>query len=72
MKFPNKVNSYKDTVIFAMPVVYDLMDKSRGITDLFVLAKQNGLGGDLVFDALTCLFAMNKIKIVDEGILVKC
>lgn len=73
MKFPNKVNPYHDTVVYAMSVVFDALDGPTKVVDLYVKVKSKMQDGILNFqDALSCLYAMGKIGINDREEIFRC
>lgn len=73
MKFPNKVNLYRNTVIYAMSVVLNVLDRPISVTSLYTKVQTKMKEGPLSFlDALTCLYAIGKIEINDEEEISKC
>lgn len=68
MKFPNKVISYKESIIANFPKVLSLLE----IREYDVFSLYNDLSkkmsiGDFV-NTLDCLFALNKI-VLNEGVI---
>lgn len=73
MKFPNKVNLYRNTVIYAISVVLNALDRPMKATGLYTKVQAKMKEGPLSFlDALACLYAMGKIEINDEEEIYKC
>lgn len=73
MKFPNKVNLYRDTAVYAMSVVSCVLDKPAKISDLYMKVRTKMPDGILSFqDALACLYAMGKIGINDKEEIFRC
>lgn len=73
MKFPNKINAYKETVIYAMPIIYELSAKTGDVISLMRMANNKGIDAATFLDAICCLFALNKIKIgKNKGEVERC
>lgn len=72
MRFPNKVNPYRTTVVYAMELVLENLSLPKKSGELIVCLKKCGLGAELVVDGLTCLFALGKINIDGSGVISKC
>lgn len=71
MKFPNKVNRYKTTVIYRMVQIVDALDIEMKPAVLFLkLSKKMDARG--FFEALGCLYALGKIEFNEKGELRKC
>lgn len=71
MRFPNKVNRYKTTVIFQMVLVINALDADMKPADLFIkLSKKLDAKG--FYEALSCLYALGKVELNEKGELRKC
>jgi len=62
MKFPNKINPYKSTVVFGMVKLHSMLKKPRHIAYLLAKAKKDGMDAKDVIDAIICLYAARKIE----------
>ena len=71
MKFPNKVNKYKNTVIYQMVEIADVIYEHMSITDLYfrVSHKMKPQG---FYEGLSGLFALGEIELDDAGRVVRC
>ena len=66
MKFPNKVNSYKSSVLPLLPKILKLLSvKDHTVTRLYELLEKEMSINEYI-DGLDCLFAIGKIKINKE------
>ncbi|MBQ7764378.1 hypothetical protein IJ384_03300 [bacterium] len=67
MKLPNKIISYKESVISKMPPILKFLDKSdKSILDTYKQVKHLFNNVQDFIDTLDCLFALNKISITEK------
>ena len=71
MKLPNKVITYKDSVLSKLSVILDVLsDKDVSLLELFDNTKQHFFDLSEFIDAIDCLFALNKLEYKEElGVL---
>ena len=71
MKFPNKINSYKESVICRFPVILDVLnDKDISVMDLYFETRQCFYDTSEFLDTINCLFALNILEYKEElGVL---
>ena len=62
MRFPNKINTYKSTVIHGMVRLYAILKEPCSTSDLLRKARREEMDGKDVMDALLCLYAARKIE----------
>lgn len=62
MKFPNKLFSYKESVLSDCIVIMNCKLEDVSILDLYSLCKKNITGIQGFYDALDVLYALGKIK----------
>jgi hypothetical protein len=68
MRLPNKVTSYSNSVIVRFPdILRSLQEKDMSPKELFELTKFDKKDMGDFLSALDCLFALGKIKLVEEG-----
>ena len=71
MKFPNKVTGINESIIPHLLILIKII--SLHPIDITTLYKESQIKDASLFtDALTCLYALNKIKINDNGVLELC
>ncbi len=62
MRLPNKVTSYKESVLKLLPPILEVISKNDlHIYDVYCLTSDNYKSITEFIDALDCLFALNKI-----------
>ncbi len=71
MRFPNKVNRYKSTVIYLMVVIINALDAEMKPVDLFIKLSKK-LDAKDFYEALSCLYALGKVEFNEKGELRKC
>ncbi len=71
MKFPNKLNPYKDTVLYQMVLVLKALSRPTGVSPLYKKVSMEMTLEDFL-DAVTCLYATNKIEMNEKGELTRC
>ncbi len=73
MRFPNKLNFYRQSVIYCMPIVLRRLNKPVRPIDLYKIIK-NEIKIDVIVyqEALVCLYAMRVIDMNGKGELVRC
>lgn len=71
MRFPNKVNPYKTTVIYAMQAILAELNFPKKTPELYRAVKSKGVELETMVDGLTCLYALGKIE-NREGMVSRC
>lgn len=67
MKLPNKFITYKESIISKFPIVLnELKDYDLSITDLYKKIRKKIDGVQEYLDILDCLYALNKITLIEE------
>ena len=67
MKLPNKIISYKESIISKMPLILNFLEKSdKSILDTYKQFKHLFNNVQDFIDTLDCLFALNKISITEK------
>jgi hypothetical protein len=67
MKLPNKFITYKESIISKFPLVLEeLKDYDLSISDLYKKIRKNIDGVQEYLDILDCLYALNKITLIEE------
>jgi hypothetical protein len=71
MKFPNKVTPYKKSVLAKFPILLEVL-KNEGKTPAELYEKVKSKVDDVAefTKILDCLFALGKIEILEEGVLI--
>ena len=71
MLFPNKLITYRESVISKFPfVLQELQEGPSSASDLYKVMSSRITGISEFMDILDCLFALNKIEFdVEEGVL---
>lgn len=71
MKFPNKVNRYKTTIIYQMAEVLCSLETNATVTELYrrISGKMDSKS---FYEALSSLYAIGKIKMTIDGRIEKC
>lgn len=71
MLFPNKLITYRESVISKFPfVLQELQEGTSSASDLYKAMSGRITGISEFMDILDCLFALNKIEFdVEEGVL---
>lgn len=71
MKFPNKVNRYKTTIIYQMAEILNAIDKDMLITEIYMKVSSK-MNAKEFSDGMSVLFAIRKIDFVEDGRIGKC
>ena len=72
MRLPNKVTPYANSVISRFPdILGALQKKDMSPKELFELTTSGKKDMGDFLSALDCLFALNKIEIIEEGGLLR-
>lgn len=67
MKLPNKFLTYKESIISKFPIILnELKDFDLSISDLYKKIRKNIDGVQEYLDILDCLYALNKITLIEE------
>ncbi len=66
MRFPNKINAYRSTVVYGMGKLYSILKDPCPLTALLKKAKKSGMDGKDVMDSLLCLYAARKVEFDQE------
>ena len=68
MKLPNKIISYKESVLSRFPLVLSVLSENLvGVYDLFELTKDSFTDIEEYMDTIVCLYALKKVTIDDES-----
>lgn len=68
MKFPSKVTSYKESVLSNLcPILDKLSQKDMLVYEVYQVTKDKYEDISSYFDALDCLYAMNKIELLPNS-----
>lgn len=62
MRFPNKINKYRSTVVYCMAKLYSILEDPCTLPELLKKSKRSGMDGKDVMDALLCLYAARKVE----------
>jgi len=63
MKLPNKVTSYKESVLGKLTVLLDILSaKDSSLIELYLNTKQHFSDTSEFIDTVDCLFALNKLE----------
>ena len=69
MKLPNKFITYKESIISKFPLVLNnLQESDLSIGDLYKKVRKEISGVQEFLDILDCLYVLNKITLVEEGV----
>ena len=71
MRLPNKVNRYRTTTIYQMVEIMNVINGNTSLVDLFSRVS-NMMGPKEYYEALSALYAVGKIKFLDDGRIAKC
>lgn len=71
MKFPNKVNRYKTTIIYQMAEILSVIDKDMLITEIYMKVSLK-MNAKEFYDGMSALFAIRKINFGEDGRIRKC
>ena len=68
MKLPNKIISYKESVLSRFPLVLSVLSENPvGVYDLFELTKDSFSDIEEYMDTIECLYALKKVTFDDES-----
>ena len=68
MKLPNKIISYKESVLSRFTLVLSVLsDNPMNVYDLFELTKDSFTDVEEFMDTLECLYALKKVTFDDES-----
>lgn len=68
MKLPNKIISYKESVLSRFPLVLSVLSENPvGVYDLFELNKDSFTDIEEYMDTIECLYALKKVTFDDES-----
>jgi len=71
MKFPNKVTPYQKSIMAKfMPILVALKAETMSPARLYSTVKKHVSNVGELVDILTCLYALNKIDLIDGEVLV--
>lgn len=70
MKLPNKVTSYKESVLSKLTIILDILSiRNLSLIELYLNTRQHFSDTSEFIDAVDCLFALNKLE-YDEDLEV--
>lgn len=68
MKLPNKITSYKESILSKLPIILnELRDNQVSIKDIYMKNERKFESIDQFIDALDCLYALGKIQYDEES-----
>ncbi|WP_318004273.1 ABC-three component system middle component 7 [Faecalibacillus intestinalis] len=68
MQLPNKIVSFKESVLYKFPIILCELDKNKiSINELYMKTMKSFKSIDEFIDVLDCLFALNKIQYDEES-----
>ncbi len=68
MNFPNKVTSYKESILSKFPIVLNLLSKRDYSLSTLYRELSDKISAKDFIDVLDCLYLLNKIEIENEVI----
>lgn len=71
MKFPNKVNRYKTTIVFQMAEILNVIHQDMFPTEIYMKVRLK-MNAKEFYDGMSALFAIRKIELVEDGRIRKC
>ena len=71
MKFPNKVNRYKTTVIYHMAEILNAINNDMFPTEIYIKVSSK-MNAKEFLDGMSALFAIQKVELLKEGRISKC
>ena len=67
MRFPDKITSYKESILRLLPLVLDELSRcDMNPTELFESIRNKASLSEFV-DALDCLFALGKVELIQKS-----
>ncbi len=71
MKFLNKVNRYKTTILYQMIEILRVINKDMFLTEIYrkISSKMNVRE---FYDGMSALFAIKKVEFLNDGRIRKC
>lgn len=73
MKLPNKIISYKESVLSRFPLILSTLSAApMGVYELYELLKDSFTGIEEYMDTLDCLYALQKVALDDESGVIYC
>lgn len=71
MKFPNKVNRYKTTIVYQMAEILSVIHQDMLPTEIYVKVRLK-MNAKNFYDGMSALFTIKKIELVKDGRIRKC
>ncbi len=71
MKFPNKVNRYKTTIVYQMAEILDALETDLSLAELYCKVSPK-MDSKAFYEALSALYAIGKIDMSERGRVRKC
>lgn len=73
MLFPNKLFSYKESIISKFPIALnELQDGPMTVSELYKVLNKHVSGVSEFLDLMDCLYAMNAIELDEEEGVLRC
>ena len=73
MLFPNKLFTYRESVISKFPLALQLLqDSPMAVGDLYKALNKQLSGVSEFMDLMDCLYALNKIEFDEEEEVLRC
>ncbi len=71
MRFPNKVNRYKTTIIYQMTEILNSLGFESAPADLYRKVSKK-MDSKAFYEALSALYAIGRIEMSEKGRIRKC
>lgn len=73
MLFPNKLFSYRESIISKFPIALnELQDGPMTVSELYKVLNKHVSGVSEFLDLMDCLYAMNAIELDEEEGVLRC
>lgn len=73
MLFPNKLFSYRESIISKFPIALnELQDRPMTVSELYKVLNKHVSGVSEFLDLMDCLYAMNVIELDEEEGVLRC
>lgn len=72
MLLPNKLFSYEESVLPLLPKIMRALDEPKSPKELLLEVCSSSTDTLRFIDALDCLYAMQRIRLIEEGKIVSC
>ena len=70
MQLPSKVTSYEESILFKfLPILEIVKQQNMHVSELYYKVRTQYDSINEYLDALDCLYAINKIKLLENGMI---